>query len=57
MVLLGSYHYLINQERSKESHMNVNYNFLIKMISELTDEQKIKLSKNLQTINTVARTG
>ena len=49
--------YLINQEKSKESHMNINYNFLIKMISELTDEQKIKLSKNLQTINTVARTG
>ena len=49
--------YLINQEKSKESHMNVNYNFLVKMFAELTDEQKIKLSKNLQLINTVARTG
>ena len=49
--------YLINQEKSKESHMNVNYNFLVKMFSELTDEQKIKLNKNLQLINTVARTG
>ena len=49
--------YLINQEKSKESHMNVNYNFLIKMISELTDEQKIKLNKNLQLHSTVARTG
>ena len=49
--------YLINQEKSIESHMNVNYNFLVKMFSELTDEQKIKLNKNLQLINTVARTG
>ena len=49
--------YLINQEKSIESHMNVNYNFLVKMFSELTDEQKIKLNKNLQEINTVARTG
>jgi transcriptional regulator with XRE-family HTH domain len=49
--------YLINQEKSKERHMNVNYNFLVKMFSELTDEQKIKLEKNLRVINTVARTG
>ena len=49
--------YLINLEKSKEGHMNVNYNFLVKMFSELTDEQKIKLNKNLQLINTVARTG
>ena len=49
--------YLINQEKSKESHININYNFLIKMFSELTDEQKIKLSKSLQLINTAARTG
>ena len=28
--------------------MNVNYNFLTKIFSELTPEQKIKLSKNLQ---------
>ena len=40
--------YLINIERSKEGHMNVNYNFLTKMFAELTPEQKIKLSKNLQ---------
>ena len=49
--------YLINQENLKASHMNINYNFLVKMFSELTDEQKIKLNKNLQVINTVARTG
>jgi transcriptional regulator with XRE-family HTH domain len=40
--------YLINIERSKESHMNVNYNFLVKLFSELNNEQKIILSKNLQ---------
>ena len=40
--------YLINIEKSKESHMNVNYNFLVKLFSELNNEQKIILSKNLQ---------
>ena len=49
--------YLINLEKSKEGHVNVNYNFLLKLFSELTDEQKIKLNKNLQSINIVARTG
>jgi transcriptional regulator with XRE-family HTH domain len=50
--------YLINIERSKESHMNVNYNFLVKLFSELNDEQKIILSKNLQLGSTrEAKTG
>ena len=40
--------YLINIEKSKEGHMNVNYNFLTKMYSELTNEQKIKFSKNIE---------
>ena len=40
--------YLINLERSKEGHMNVNYNFLVKVYSELTQDQKIKFSKNIQ---------
>ena len=40
--------YLINIDKSKEGHMNINYNFLIKLFSELNYEQKIKLSKNLQ---------
>ena len=40
--------YLINIDRSKESHININYNFLVKLFSELNYEQKIKLSKNLQ---------
>ena len=28
--------------------MNVNYNFLVKVYSELSQDQKIKFSKNLQ---------
>ena len=43
--------YLINIERSKEGHTNVNYNFLIKLFSELTYDQKIKLNKSLQLDN------
>ena len=34
--------YLINLEKSKEGHMNVNYNFLIKLYSELTEDQKMR---------------
>ena len=40
--------YLINIEKSKEGHMNVNYNFLVKVYSELTQDQKIKFGKSLQ---------
>ena len=43
--------YLINLERSQEGHMNVNYNFLVKIYSELSDDQKIKFNKNLQISN------
>ena len=50
--------YLVNIERSKEGHMNVNYNFLVKLYSELSQEQKIKFDKNLQTVNLgVVKTG
>ena len=45
--------YLINIEKSKEGHMNLNYNFLVKVYSELTNEQKIKFNKILQSANTV----
>ena len=41
--------YLINLEKSQEGHMNVNYNFLIKLYSELNNDQKLKFNKNLQT--------
>ena len=47
--------YLINIEKSKEGHMNVNYNFLVKLYSELTNEQKIKFNKTLQPVNTVTQ--
>ena len=43
--------YLINVEKSKEGHLNVNYNFLVKLYSELNNEQKIKFNKNLQSLN------
>ena len=42
--------YLINIEKSKESHMTVNYNFLVKMYTELTIDQKKKFNKNLQSV-------
>ena len=41
--------YLINLERSQENHTNVNYNFLIKIYSELNNDQKLKFSKSLET--------
>ena len=40
--------YLINLEKSKEGHMNVNYNFLSKLYSELNPDQKLKFNKILQ---------
>ena len=36
--------YLINIEKSKEDHMHINYNFLIKLYLELTNEQKLKFT-------------
>ena len=45
--------YLINIEKSKEGHINVNYNFLVKLYSELTNEQKIKFNKILQSADVV----
>ena len=40
--------YLVNLEKSQESHMNINYNFLVKIYSELSNDQKLKFSKSLQ---------
>ena len=39
--------YLINLERSKEGHMNVNYNFLFKLYYELTEDQKQYINTKL----------
>jgi len=40
--------YLINLGKTQEGHMNVNYNFLVKIYSELNNDQKLKFSKSLQ---------
>ena len=50
--------YAINADRVKESHLTVNYNFLIKVYSELTPDQKIKFGKNLQVVQPgISKTG
>ena len=50
--------YLINVERSSEVPINLNYNFLVKLYSELNNEQKLKFSKNLQPYTTsIHKTG
>ena len=50
--------YLINIDKTKEGHMNVNYNFLVRMYSELNNDQKIKFSKSLQNVVTnISKTG
>ena len=40
--------YLINLEKSKEGHLNINYNFLLKLFSELNNDQKLKFTRNIQ---------
>ena len=45
--------YLINLEKNQEGHMNINYNFLVKLYSELNNDQKIKFSKSLNMSNPV----
>ena len=45
--------YLINLEKSQEGHMNVNYNFLTKLYSELSADQKLKFNKSIQISGTV----
>ena len=46
--------YLINLEKSQEGHMNVNYNFLAKLYSELNNDQKLKFNKLLQIENIIS---
>ena len=43
--------YLINLDKSKEGHTHINYNFLVKLYSELNDDQKLKLYKSFQVSN------
>jgi transcriptional regulator with XRE-family HTH domain len=40
--------YLINLERSQTGHSNINYNFLVKVYSELNNDQRVKFNKSLQ---------
>ena len=50
--------YLINADKLKEGPINVNYNFLVKLYSELNNDQKIKFSKSLQSHNVnISKTG
>ncbi len=50
--------YLLNLDKSKEGHMTVNYNFLVKLYSELSQDQKIKFNKNLQLVqNNISKFG
>ena len=49
--------YLINAEKSKEVPITINYNFLVKLYSELNNDQKLKFNKNLQSYNLISKTG
>ena len=50
--------YAINADKINESHMTVNYNFLIKLYSELTQDQKLKFNKNLEVTQVgISKTG
>ena len=41
--------YLVNLEKTQETNRVINYNFLIKIYSDLTEDQKIKFTKTLET--------
>ena len=41
--------YLINLEKSQGGHMNINYNFLVKLYSELSNDQKLNFSKSIES--------
>ena len=47
--------YLQSGERMKDSHLNINYNFLVKIFSELTEDQRNKLSNNLNSFKNTTR--
>ena len=46
--------YLINLDKSKEPFININYNFLVKIYSELNADQKLKFNKSLQLSNNLS---
>ena len=43
--------YILNNDNSKENLTHVNYNFLVKVYSELTQDQKIKFNRSIQTVS------
>ena len=45
--------YLNNLDKTAENYMQVNYNFLVKMFSELSQEQKNKFNKLVGNENTL----
>jgi len=48
----------VNLDKAQEGHMNVNYNFLIKLYSELNADQKLKFNKSLQVeSNNITKVG
>jgi len=51
--------YQVNLEKSLVGgHLKINYNFLVKLYSELSDDQKLKFNKTLGSSNiTVSRVG
>ena len=52
--------YLQNNETAKDSHLNINYNFLVKIFSELSEDQKNKLRKTISNIDVgigISKTG
>ncbi len=50
--------YLINVEKLKEERVHINYNFLVKLYSELSNDQKLKFSKTLQSSSIeISKTG
>ena len=50
--------YLTNIEKSKETPMTMNYNFLVKLYSEMNEDQKLKFNKNLHLHNAIiSKTG
>ena len=50
--------YLTNIEKAKETPMTMNYNFLVKLYSEMNEDQKLKFNKNLHLHNTIiSKTG
>ena len=49
--------YLVNSDKVAEGHMSINYNFLMKIYSELSQEQKNKFKKLIGNEINLVKTG